>query len=746
MPLPNITRRQLLAVASGVPMPAGIANPATTGALVYPRSPAEAIAGVVPTNYQHVWGDLRRYGAVGGPYGSIPSIDDSVPFAMAVATGSVVIPQGYAFKVVATDTEFAGQITMIGGGDTSQIYCDGQLLTVTYGSNSLFSNFYLDSITTPLVFQRNVVTTVSTTATTIGPQTFTASLAGATSGTLTAAIRNGEYSFRFSDGEIRAVTVTGGTAARWSGALSSTAGAITTAGVLTITVAGGTGIAVGQQVFGKNIWNSTTVTNVSGTAVTLADPCSYSGTLAPVQFYSITFNTGPRALATLTNSKADGYRPPTINDTDVYSKLTSGQITQSLYGPIVRVTGNHVIVEKIYGRFVQIELDNCNHSQVRDCDFKAGLGSNGRGYGGIVFFNDGTSRNRGNSAMRNRIREAGNEGIFIMGCTEFICAHNIIFGCGDSGIEFYQDGPGTTPLDTYYMGGSGLTSQSNVCIGNSQGGINYTGNCVSIGGFNTAMCSSTGDYCAWQQYGAAGFYGDGWNVSGLACEYNGGPTINMIGNRSTFSNIISRENQFDNYGSFANLGFQGQGNLLINIRAWQDTNRSTEYTMAVYASGTLQAGNFLGQSTTLMNIDLRDAVTAAGGCLQLSGNVERFNVRTNGAPYDQGIEAKAQVFPAYGRMVAIDLSLGTSFLINATNGTGFTIASPTNAAIGQRFKVRILNSSGGELGTVTWGPAYRLAGALASPASGSNRSIEFEGNMAGTVFYEMNRNAADVPN
>jgi hypothetical protein len=727
-------------------MPAGIANPPIVGALDYPRSPAESTAGVAPTNYQYAWGDLRRYGALGGPHGSIPSADDSVPFAMAVSTGNVVIPQGYAFRIGATGTTFAGQITMMGGGNTSQLYCDGQLLTVTDGSNSLFSNFYLDSITTPLVFQRNVVTTISTTATTVGPQTFTGSLAGATSGTLASAIKNGKYSFKFSNGEIRSVTVTGGTAARWSDSLSSTAGDITMAGVLTITVANGTCIAVGQQVFGKNIWNSTTVTAVSGTAVTLADPCSYSGTLAPVQFYSITFNSGSRALATLTNSKADGYRPPTINDTDIYSTLTSRQITQSQHGPIIRITGNQVIVEKVYGRFLQIELDNCNYSQVRDCDCKAGLGSNGRGYGGIVFFNDGTMRNRGNSAMRNRIREAGNEGIFIMGCTEFICAHNFIYGCGDSGIEFYQDGPGTTPLDTYYMGGSGLTSQGNVCIGNSQGGINYTGNGVSIGGFNTAMCSSTGDYCAWQQYGAAGFYGDGWNVAGLVCEYNGGPALNVIGNRSTFSNIICRENQFDNFGSFANLGFQGQGNLLVNIRAWQDTNRSTEYTMAAYATGTPQAGNFLGQSTTMMNVDLRDAVTAAGACLQLSGKVERFNVRTNGAPYDQGIEAKAQVFPTYGTMVVIDLSLGTSFIVNATNGTSFTIASPINATIGQRFKVRILNSSGGALGTVTWGSAYRLAGSLASPVAGSNRSIEFEGNLAGTAFYEMNRNAADVPN
>jgi hypothetical protein len=727
-------------------MTPGIANPATVGPLTYPQSHAESLAGVTPINFQYAWGDLRRYGAVGGPYGAVPATDDSLPFAKAVSTGYVVIPQGHAFKIVTTGTVLAGQITMIGAGETSQLYCDGQVLTVTDGSHSLFSNFYLDSITTPLVFQRNVVTTLSTTATTIGPQSFRGSVSGATSGTLTAAIANGRYSFKFSNGEIRSVTVTEGGEASWSRALSSTAGSITTAGVITITVASGTGIAVGQQVFGKNLWNSSTVTAVSGTTVTLADPCSYSGTLAPVQFYSITFNTGSAALATLTRSKADGYRPPTVNDTDFYSSLTADQITQTQIGPIITVTGNHVVIEKIFGKFVQIEPLNCNYTQVRDCDYKAGLGSNGQGYGGIVFLNTGTTRNRGNSAIRNRIREAGNEGIFIMGCTEFICAHNFIYGCGDSGIEFYQDGSGTIPLDTYYAGGSGVSSHGNILIGNSQGGINYTGNYSNISGFNTAMCSSVGDYCAWQQFGAAGFYGDGWVVTGFVAEYNGGPAMDVIASRSCFSNIICRENQYGNYGSFADLQFQGQGLLLNNIRAWHETARSTKYMMAVNAAGSVGAGNFVGHSTTMMNVDLRDAVTAAATCLQLAGHVERFNVRTNGAPYDQSIEAKAQVSPAYGTTVVIDLSLGTSFIVNVTDGTAFTIAAPINGAIGQRLKVQIVNSSGEALGRVTWGSAYHLAGAWTSPAASNNRSIEFEGNAAGTVFYEMNRNEEDVPN
>lgn len=57
--------------------------------------------------------------------------------------------------------------------------------------------------------------------------TFTASVGGATSGTLTAAITNSTYEFVFSNGDVRTVTVTGGTSASWTGAL--TAGTVTTA-------------------------------------------------------------------------------------------------------------------------------------------------------------------------------------------------------------------------------------------------------------------------------------------------------------------------------------------------------------------------------------------------------------------------------------------------------------------------------------------------------------------------------------
>jgi hypothetical protein len=54
-----------------------------------------------------------------------------------------------------------------------------------------------------------------------GGSLFTANVAGLTAGTLQAAIANGAYTFVFSDQESRSVTITGGTAAAWAGALGA---------------------------------------------------------------------------------------------------------------------------------------------------------------------------------------------------------------------------------------------------------------------------------------------------------------------------------------------------------------------------------------------------------------------------------------------------------------------------------------------------------------------------------------------
>ena len=107
------------------------------------------------------------------------------------------------------------------------------------------------------------------------------------------------------------------------------------------------------------------------------------------------------------------------------------------------------------------------------------------------------------------------------------------------------------------------------------------------------------------------------------------------------------------------------------------------------------------------------------------------------------IGASPLVAPTYGVTVAINALLGTDFNIVPTDGVAFTVSNPTSVVTGQHLYITITNSSGGALGVVTWGSAYKLA-AWTSPANGFSRSIEYR--YDGTNFIEVGRTTVDVPN
>lgn len=107
--------------------------------------------------------------------------------------------------------------------------------------------------------------------------TFTASVGGATAGTLTVAYIPGVYTFTFSDAEVRTVTIAaGGTACTWTGALS--AGTITTAntGASILTVGSGNNALIGGFCGGVNFdsasaHNSIRDTKFFGANATITD-------------------------------------------------------------------------------------------------------------------------------------------------------------------------------------------------------------------------------------------------------------------------------------------------------------------------------------------------------------------------------------------------------------------------------------------------------------------------------------------
>jgi hypothetical protein len=118
------------------------------------RTPAEIAVNEMPVNFGYAPGDPRRWGAVGGISGTVPSTDDSAAWQSDVDTGSVDLPAGWAFKIV-RGAKYTGQLHIIGHGQSSQIYSDGVVVTVTSGTNSTLSNFWAGNITAPWIITRD---------------------------------------------------------------------------------------------------------------------------------------------------------------------------------------------------------------------------------------------------------------------------------------------------------------------------------------------------------------------------------------------------------------------------------------------------------------------------------------------------------------------------------------------------------------------------------------------------------------
>lgn len=89
-----------------------------------------------------------------------------------------------------------------------------------------------------------------------------------------------------------------------------------------------------------------------------------------------------------------------------------------------------------------------------------------------------------------------------------------------------------------------------------------------------------------------------------------------------------------------------------------------------------------------------------------------------------------------------DASSASFFTMVATNATAFTFNTPLLPKQGQTITYDIKNSSGGAMGVVTWGAAFKLAGAFVNPANTFRRTISFY--YDGTNWVETTRAAADI--
>jgi hypothetical protein len=105
--------------------------------------------------------------------------------------------------------------------------------------------------------------------------------------------------------------------------------------------------------------------------------------------------------------------------------------------------------------------------------------------------------------------------------------------------------------------------------------------------------------------------------------------------------------------------------------------------------------------------------------------------------------SRVRVTVPYSAAMVFEASLGNEFEVTATNGTAFSISNPTDPVDGQRITLRIINTSGGALGAVTFGTQYKMS-TWTQPATGFNRSVDLEYN--GTNWYQISQTGVDIPN
>ena len=97
----------------------------------------------------------------------------------------------------------------------------------------------------------------------------------------------------------------------------------------------------------------------------------------------------------------------------------------------------------------------------------------------------------------------------------------------------------------------------------------------------------------------------------------------------------------------------------------------------------------------------------------------------------------------YAASMTPDCSIANEFDIAATDNTAFTIANPVNGNIGQDILIWIANTSGGSLGTITWGTAYKML-AFTSPINGGSCGMRFR--YDGTHWTQITPQTLQVPN
>jgi hypothetical protein len=200
---------------------------------------------------------------------------------------------------------------------------------------------------------------------------------------------------------------------------------------------------------------------------------------------------------------------------------------------------------------------------------------------------------------------------------------------------------------------------------------------------------------------------------------------------------LTSNGQIARYVGFSEFDGIAVSNAGFDVYAFRDVQNST------IRNSTITLGRLAGACSRLR---FENVTATVGTFLFDTGAEDHFieNSTLNGTLYRSGTYRQVAA-PTFGATVAIDAAAARHHFIAANSGIAFTIANPTNPPpTGQRqITIRVKNSSGGALGTVTWGTAYKMS-PWTSPATGQGRSVTFE--YDGASWIEVGRTPADVPN
>jgi hypothetical protein len=95
--------------------------------------------------------------------------------------------------------------------------------------------------------------------------------------------------------------------------------------------------------------------------------------------------------------------------------------------------------------------------------------------------------------------------------------------------------------------------------------------------------------------------------------------------------------------------------------------------------------------------------------------------------------------------IDIEPNIANDSIVTVSDRADFTISAPASHNYPQRITITVRNTSGGNLGKVTWNPDY-LMSSWVSPANAFNRSVDFRLSVATGKWTEVGRTPSDVPN